>query len=63
MVGRAAHLEKEVLGAGEILLSCYVVGYPDFNDLMALCINGISLTLTAGMPHLYFFRSGNNIKV
>lgn len=51
MVGRAAHLEK---GGRRFFVVLYVVGYPDFNNLMALCIDEISIILTPGMPHLYF---------
>lgn len=39
-------------GRGDFVF-LYVLRYPDFNSLMALCIDGISNTLNAGMSHLY----------
>lgn len=42
------------IGGRRDFVVLYVVGYPDFGNLMMLCIDGISIILTAGMPHSYF---------
>lgn len=44
----------ERIGGRRDFIVLYVVGYPDFGNLMMLCIDGISIILTAGMPHSYF---------
>lgn len=52
--GKGSAPERRGIGFRGDLFSCmYVLGYPDFNSLMALFIDGISNILNAGMSHLY----------
>lgn len=52
--GKGSAPGERGIGGRRDFVVLYVVGYPDFNNLLALCIDGISIILTTGMPHLYF---------